>query len=94
MSVIACFPSPGALFNSASLDVWFLPHLCNVGRIKKMEARMWAVCLLVECVRCVYVWVLMSLHHGVCPLVSCIHSFDVWFVSMCEAWPVFLCCCC
>ena len=68
-----------------------LQHVCSVGRIQKMEACMWAMFFVWWNVQdlfmagslflCIMMYVLFVL---------CIHSFDVWVVSMCEAWPVFL----
>ena len=51
-------------------DVWYLPHLWNVGRTKKMEACVEAmVFCLVDCSRvCFDVWVIISLYHEVCPV--------------------------
>ena len=64
-------------------DVWYLPHLWNVGRTKKMEACVGAmVFFMVKCSRVVYVWVFISLYHDVRPL----FSFDLWLVTMYEAW--------
>ena len=74
--------------------VWYLPHLWNVGRTKKMEACVEAMVFLLggmfkSCFMsgslflCIMMYVLCSC--------LCIHSFDVLFVTMYEAWCD-LCC--